>query len=257
MDPYEILQISKNATDEEIKKAYRKMSLKYHPDKGGTTDEFIKVNMAYQILQGGSKPSREFYELFIDILKRMLAAYKAAPTPPPKQALTLKINVTLKELYIGAIKKISVKVLQGDLSITRNIYLSLLDHKTSYTYHGLGDNGGDLIVNLDILDHDYIRQDRYVCKYDLYIERKASLYDLIYGFEDEIDLFGIDTIKIVHKPEQIEPIQKLVKIAKNKGLPDEYSERGDVYIYYDLSLDRVDFNNSNVKSAVAKHFSLV
>ena len=129
MDPYEILQIPKNATDEEIKKAYRKMSLKYHPDKGGTTDEFIKVNMAYQILQGGSKPSREFYELFIDILKRMLAAYNA---PPPKQALTLKINVTLKELYIGAIKKISVKVLQGDLSITRNIYLSLLDHKTSY-----------------------------------------------------------------------------------------------------------------------------
>jgi DnaJ-class molecular chaperone len=258
MDPYEILQIQRNATDEEITKAYRRMSLKYHPDKGGTADEFIKINMAYQILQQEQqKPSREFYELFMDILKRMMAAYK--PPHPHHHALTLKIDVTLKELYIGAIKKISVKVLKDNVPTSRNIYLSLLNYQTSYIYTGLGDNGGDIIVKLNIIDDDYIRLDRYVCKNDLYIEKSASLYDLIYGFEDDVDLFGVETIKVIHSPDAPQPIQKLVKIVKNKGLPASAatSDRGDVYIYYDLSLQGVNFDNVQVKNAVEKHFSLV
>lgn len=48
MDPYIVLEISQNATETEIKKAYRKLSLKYHPDKGsGTSEEFQKVCDAY------------------------------------------------------------------------------------------------------------------------------------------------------------------------------------------------------------------
>lgn len=53
---YKILEVDENATDEEVKKAYRKMALKYHPDKVGNLDEelakqanekFRKVNEAY------------------------------------------------------------------------------------------------------------------------------------------------------------------------------------------------------------------
>ncbi len=47
---YQILNIEQNATEEEIKKAYRKLALKLHPDKGGDPEEFKKIRTAYDIL---------------------------------------------------------------------------------------------------------------------------------------------------------------------------------------------------------------
>lgn len=41
-DPYKVLEISSNATDEEVKKAYKKMAVKYHPDKVETLGEDVK-----------------------------------------------------------------------------------------------------------------------------------------------------------------------------------------------------------------------
>jgi len=57
-DYYQILGVEKNATDAEIKKAYRKLSLKYHPDKSGGNDEkFKEINDAYQHIKDAT--SRE------------------------------------------------------------------------------------------------------------------------------------------------------------------------------------------------------
>lgn len=64
-DYYEILGLSKNATADEIKKAYRKLALKYHPDKGGTKEDeakFKEVNEAYQILSDPQK--KQTYDQF-------------------------------------------------------------------------------------------------------------------------------------------------------------------------------------------------
>ena len=47
---YDILQIEPPKTENEIKKQYYKLCLKYHPDKGGSQEDFIKINDAYNIL---------------------------------------------------------------------------------------------------------------------------------------------------------------------------------------------------------------
>ncbi len=55
IDYYKILNVSKNSTAEEIKKAYKKLAVKHHPDKGGNTDYFNKIYEAYQVLYNPEK----------------------------------------------------------------------------------------------------------------------------------------------------------------------------------------------------------
>ncbi|MEA2098379.1 MAG: molecular chaperone DnaJ [Patescibacteria group bacterium] len=62
-DYYNTLEISKDATDDEIKKAFRKLAHKYHPDKGGGDEKkFKEINEAYQILS--DKQKRSQYDQF-------------------------------------------------------------------------------------------------------------------------------------------------------------------------------------------------
>jgi molecular chaperone DnaJ len=60
-DPYEILGVSRSASPEEIKKAYRKLVRQYHPDinkEDGVEDKFKEINAAYEILSDEEKRAR-------------------------------------------------------------------------------------------------------------------------------------------------------------------------------------------------------
>ena len=62
-DYYQILGVAKTATDDEIKKAYRKLAHQYHPDKpGGDEGKFKEINEAYQVLSDRMK--RAQYDRF-------------------------------------------------------------------------------------------------------------------------------------------------------------------------------------------------
>jgi len=65
-DYYEVLEVEKNATDEQIKKAYRKLAMKFHPDKNQGNKEaeekFKEISEAYEILS--NKESKQKYDQF-------------------------------------------------------------------------------------------------------------------------------------------------------------------------------------------------
>ena len=54
-NPYEVLGVEASADKDQIKKAYRKLAMKHHPDKGGDEDKFKEVSEAYSLLSDEAK----------------------------------------------------------------------------------------------------------------------------------------------------------------------------------------------------------
>ena len=96
---YDILGIKSTATSDEVKRAFRKMAVKYHPDKGGDPKKFQKIHDAYErITNGSSKSSKQslsasfgnmdmrcFFKNFDDMQARMKAEFDAELEPVLEQ----------------------------------------------------------------------------------------------------------------------------------------------------------------------------
>ena len=61
---YDVLGVKKDATADEIKKAFRKLAVKYHPDAGGDEQKFKEISEAYETL-GDEKKRREYDQMLM------------------------------------------------------------------------------------------------------------------------------------------------------------------------------------------------
>ena len=120
---YEALGVAKNATMDEIRKAYRKMAIKAHPDKGGDPEKFKEISMAYETLY--DKDKRDLYDKYGeegvkqgggggghgDIFSQMFGGGGGGGrSAGPKKGKSVQhaIKVTLEEIYKGKTSKIAV-----------------------------------------------------------------------------------------------------------------------------------------------------
>lgn len=89
MDYYKLLEIKINAEPHEIVKAYRKAIFKHHPDRGGNSDTFFKVQEAYKVLSDPvkrKKYNRKFKKQQTSLEKDPNLG-KVWDVPPPKEDL--------------------------------------------------------------------------------------------------------------------------------------------------------------------------
>ena len=61
-DYYEVLGVGKDASADEIKKAFRRAAVEHHPDRGGDETKFKEINEAYEVLKDDKK--RKQYDTF-------------------------------------------------------------------------------------------------------------------------------------------------------------------------------------------------
>jgi len=89
-EDYHLLNCTPTSTDEEIKRAYKKLALKYHPDKcGGSNEKFVQIQAA---------------------LERITAARNGPPAPdlPTGPPLNCDISTTLEKIYAGETRKLKI-----------------------------------------------------------------------------------------------------------------------------------------------------
>ncbi len=132
---YEVLGVDKSADEKEIKKAYRKLAVKHHPDKGGDEHLFKEINAAYEILSDSKK--RELYDKYglegveadggpsaaggEDLFSMFFGGGGGrgrgrAAGPRKGPSIQHPIKVSLEDLYNGKTVKLAInrKVIVGD-----------------------------------------------------------------------------------------------------------------------------------------------
>ena len=138
-DYYEVLGVSKTASQEEIKKSYRKLAIKYHPDKNPgdkkSEETFKEAAEAYEVLSNANKRQKydqfghsgmqgghdyhqysnmnDIFESFGDIFENLFGGgqsrsrrQSAGPTQQQGHDLAQNITISLEESYLGCKKEI-------------------------------------------------------------------------------------------------------------------------------------------------------
>lgn len=113
-DYYKILEISPNATEKEIKKAYQKLSKLYHPDKTtNKSDEekqlanelMLKINEAYEILSNKDKKKLYDEKGICDGEDHLSGEYMEK-----ERKTRVKFNISINELFTGVKKTVKIPV---------------------------------------------------------------------------------------------------------------------------------------------------
>jgi DnaJ-class molecular chaperone len=241
MDHYQTLGVNKNATPEEIKRAYRKLASSNHPDKGGDTAVFQKIQNAYDVLSDPQK--REQYDSpgvqgfsgfngpggfhfnvngmdMGDIFSQFFGGQGPGRQRQQKPIFRTVVAITIQQSYFGSQQILNLHTQQGPVSATINIPKGV-DNGNQIRYDNLID-GASLIVEFRVhTDFKYERQGQ-----DLYSPQKISVLDLIVGTKIEFVSISGKTFEVIVPP-NTQPFMQL-KIA-GQGMPipntDQYGDQ--------------------------------
>ena len=235
-DYYSTLGVDRNASSDDIKSAYRKMAMKHHPDRGGSNEEFQRIQEAYAVLsddqkraeysnpqqnhfsfqfgQGGQGGGFDFNNIF-----NMFNQHHHQQ-PPPQTRMSLWI--TLADVARGGSRPVTISTHAGVMTVEIDIPRGINDGD-NVQYGRIGPNGTDLIVNFRIHPNPkWQRNDL-----SLTAEHPISIWDCLVGGETQVqDILG-NTITMVIPP--LTQPGSLLRM-KGRGLSDRSGRVGDLFV---------------------------
>lgn len=262
MDYYSTLGVGRNASQDEIKSAYRKMAMKHHPDRGGDEATFKKISEAYdvlsdpqkkQIVDMGGDPNAqpgmgggfnqgpfEFHfgsGNWNDIFSNFGFGGQQRQMQRNK-TINIGVELTLKEVLTG-------KELDAEITIpggrTKVININIppgINEGQQIRYSGMGDNSiphmppGDLLVNVRIVNNTEFKREGD----SLIVDRFVPVWDAILGCK-----IGVTTLDGKDLEISVPPGTQsdTVLSCKNEGLPSMRNHvRGNLLIRIKVSIPR-------------------
>ena len=229
IDHYSTLGVGKTANADDIKKAYRKLAGKHHPDKGGDTSTFQKIEEAYRILsdpqqrqqydnpmmqsnpfQGFPGGGFQFNMNGFNMDQMFEQMFRQHQHPQQQNTYRTSYWITLEQAYKGGEELLKLQTPTGLHMVRVNIPKGVPDGG-QVRYENVVDSS-DLSVEYRI--HPHLQYERKMN--DLYTNHSISVLDLIVGTIFQFTTIGGKTLDVTVQP-KTQPFMHL-KLAGH-GMP--------------------------------------
>jgi curved DNA-binding protein len=248
MDYYSILGVNKNASQEDIRKAYKKQCMKHHPDRGGSEEQIKKVNEAYNTLKDPrsraeyDNPQRQFNfntgnmggNPFGDIFGQMHRRQRR------NQDVTINIKLDLLDVLYGKELTARYQLPSGKIKEANIDIPPGIEDGVGIRFRGLGDDtipnthNGDLIVRVRIQEPiNWKRSGN-----DLRTKITVSIFDCMLGGTTEITTLEGKRLKL-NIPKGTQP--NAIFSIPNHGIPNvQNGIRGNIFVELKTIIPKIE-----------------